>query len=243
MSVDLHELFLGLQQQLLTKLDTGRRVIGHPGAKGDASELNWIEMLRSYLPERYAVEKAFVLDCDSHLSQQIDVVVFDRQYCPLLFAQGGAKYVPAESVYAVFEVKQTLDKETVGYAAEKAGSVRRLRRTSVPIVHAGGVSAPRKPFPIIAGLLALESGWRSGLGPSFVKMIRGLPEDSQLDLGCALRHGGFEITYPEAGIPHIAQSTGQTALVFFFLRLLQQLQRRGTVTAMDLSEYGRGLEG
>ena len=41
--------------------------------------------------------------------------------------------IPAESVYAVFEAKQTADASMVAYAQKKVESVRRLRRTSLPI--------------------------------------------------------------------------------------------------------------
>ena len=82
--VDLHKLFLGLQSQLVTKLQTNRALIQHPGTKGEAAELDWVGMLQQYLPSRYQVAKAFVIDADGTLSEQIDVVIFDRQYCPFL---------------------------------------------------------------------------------------------------------------------------------------------------------------
>lgn len=241
MNVDLHQLFLGLQQQLSATLSTNRRAIRHSGTKGEASELDWLKMLSTHLPARYGAAKAFVLDADGQLSEQIDVVVFDRQYCPPLFVQGGAKYVPAESVYAVFEVKQELSKRAIGYAARKAATVRQLRRTSVPIPHAGGVYPPKPHSAILAGVLALDSGWSPALGVPFVKAIREQHVEGRLDLGCALQHGAFEVLYPEDGPPQVERSAEKTALVFFFIRLLQRLQRLGTVPAMDLGAYGKGL--
>jgi hypothetical protein len=241
MTVDLHQLFLGLQQQLSATLSTNRRAIRHPGTKGDASELNWLKMLNTHLPARYRAEKAFVLDAEGQLSEQTDVVVFDRQYCPLLFVQGGAKYVPAESVYAVFEVKQELSKKAIEYAARKAATVRQLRRTSVPIPHAGGVYPPKPHSAVLAGVLALDSSWRPGIGEPLVRAIRQQPVEGRLDLGCVLLHGGVEISYPEDGPPRIDVSEEKTALVFFFIRLLRRLQQLGTVPAMDLGAYGKGL--
>lgn len=38
-----------------------------------------------------------------------------------------------------------IDKAYLAYAGEKAASVRRLTRTVVPIVHAGGVTQPDRP--------------------------------------------------------------------------------------------------
>jgi hypothetical protein len=45
-------------------------------------------------------------------------------------------YIPAESVYAVFEVKQDV-KGNIDYAAQKVESVRRLKRTSIEMVASG----------------------------------------------------------------------------------------------------------
>jgi hypothetical protein len=42
-----------------------------------------------------------VVDSNGDFSQQIDVLVFDRQYSPLIFEYEGQTVIPAESVYAV----------------------------------------------------------------------------------------------------------------------------------------------
>lgn len=96
-SVNLHTVFLGLQDQMIASLSTNREVIKHAGTKGEATELHWLDMLNNYLPKRYRADKAFVLDCEGHLSDQIDVVVYDRQYSPFLFNQDNAIFIPAES--------------------------------------------------------------------------------------------------------------------------------------------------
>ena len=84
---------------MIGTLTANRGVIPHPGTKGAAAELHWLEMLNAYLPKRYQAESAFVLDHQGGLSEQIDIVIYDRQYSPLLFKEGPATYVPAESVY------------------------------------------------------------------------------------------------------------------------------------------------
>src|SRR5438128_2046395 len=137
-NIDFKQLFGSLQAELDAKLKSGR-IIQHPGSKGDNSELNWIEMLRQYLPQRYRIEKAFVVDSKGAISEQLDIVVFDAHYSPPIFNTGGTLYVPAESVYAVLEVKPELNKENLEYASQKAASARKLHRTSVEIRHAGGV--------------------------------------------------------------------------------------------------------
>jgi hypothetical protein len=40
--IDIREIFLGLQDQMRAKLTLNRKILTHPVAKGDASELEWI---------------------------------------------------------------------------------------------------------------------------------------------------------------------------------------------------------
>jgi hypothetical protein len=239
--VDLRSLFFSLQGQLAARLQTNRDVLDHPGAKGSATEERWRDMLETYLPKRYCVSKAFVIDSEETLSDEIDLVIYDQQYSPFLFKQDGAVFIPAESVYAVFEVKQDFTGGNVEYGIAKAASVRRLRRTSVAITHAGGNFPPRKPFPLLAGLLALESSWSPPFGKSLIERLEASPEAGRLDLLCALNHGAAEVTYSETGPVSLDLSAPDASLIFFFLRLLERLQGLGTVPAIDLRAYGKAL--
>ncbi|SAM63451.1 Uncharacterised protein [Enterobacter kobei] len=99
----LSQLFASLHEDIQLRLGTARKAFQHPGAKGDASEGVWIEMLDTYLPKRYQAANAFVVDSLGNFSDQIDVVVFDRQYSPFIFKFNEQIIVPAESVYAVLK--------------------------------------------------------------------------------------------------------------------------------------------
>lgn len=230
------EWFLRQQEKMRADLEEVRTVQDHPTAKGDGTELHWLEMLQRRLPARYRAEKAFVIDADGNRSEQIDIVIHDRQFCPVLLDTKGGMHVPAESVYAVIEVKQDLTKAQILYAGEKIGSVRRLRRTSAEFVHATGRSRTT-PKPILGGILTYESGWSPPLGAAFAATLSASPVDDRVDLGCALCDGGFEVVYSDVGDPDIARSRGESSLIFFFLRLLHRLQQTATVPAIDYAEY------
>nr|WP_295681019.1 DUF6602 domain-containing protein [uncultured Lachnoclostridium sp.] len=239
--IDLKELFYDLQNQMIAKLSTNRKSITHPGAKGDASELNWIQWLKDYLPKRYCVDKAFIIDCENNISDQIDVVIYDQQYTPFAFKQDSVIYIPAESVYAVFEVKQELNKDYLLYAGKKAESVRLLKRTSVPIPHAGGFYPPKPHNHIISGILTLSSTWSEPLGKCFEEHILSLPAEQRLDIGCALQCGSFKVYYDVS--PNIIEkSTQEEAFIYFFLKLLMELQKLATIPAMDIESYARVLD-
>lgn len=81
--------------------------------------------------------KAIVIDSDGNTSDQIDVVIYDNWYTPFIFTQNGFHYIPAEGVYAVFEVKPNISKEYIKYAGNKIASVRQLKRTSTSMINSG----------------------------------------------------------------------------------------------------------
>ncbi|MCY4087898.1 MAG: hypothetical protein OXG37_13715 [Actinomycetia bacterium] len=148
-----------------------RELFDHPTAKGDLGEGAWCRLLRGFLPERYQVSKAFVLDARGECSDQIDLVIHDRHLCPLLFEENDQRYIPAESVFAVFEAKPALNKSVIEYAQAKAQSVRRLHRTSVSLVRRGVGRAPREPFLIVPGVLAVESDWFPPFGEALRRVL------------------------------------------------------------------------
>lgn len=247
---DLTSAFFTRQAKLQADLGIAD-IASHPGTKGDDTELNWLHMLEEFLPRRYGVSQAFVVDSTGAQSEQIDVVIHDRHFSPLLFEVGTACFIPAESVYAAFEVKQALDKENVEYAANKIATVRGLRRTTAPVPHAGGMYDPIEPRRIIGGILTRRSDWSPPFGDAFEKCLRGLDAREPgemtwgLDIGCAVGDGGFTITRDKdtlaaVGVDH---SEPDVALIYFVMRLLRALQAVGSAPAIDYDAYLRSVPG
>jgi hypothetical protein len=239
--IDLRRLLLHHEQELLHGLEGARELFEHPTAKGDLGEGAWCGLLEGFLPRRYQVSKAFVLDAHGTTSEQIDLVIHDRQFCPLFFEEHDQRYIPAESVFAVFEVRPRLDKGVIEYAAAKARSVRALHRTSRPLVDRGVARPPRPPFDIIAGVLARESAWAPRFGTPLIDALETNDDRARLQLGCAPRHGAFEALY-ETARPRLELSEQEGALMFFLLRLFHQLQVIGSPMAIDLRAYSLPLE-
>lgn len=234
----LREAFATEQDCLLVNLRASSRIT-HAGDRGEVNEQYFIDFLRKYLPNRYTVEKAIVIDSTGRVSDSIDVVVFDRQYTPTLLDSDKHRYVPAEAVYAVFECKPKIDKGYLEYAAQKAASVRRLKRTSVAIPHAGGQYGPKKHFDIVAGILAIDVAWADGLGESFHAVHRALPDKHHaLDCGFAASGSSFD-TF--AGVDSYVFGPPDNALAHFAFRLLFKLQSLGTVPGVDWMAYADQL--
>ncbi|MFJ2684422.1 DUF6602 domain-containing protein [Pseudomonas sp. NPDC087342] len=225
------ESFVDVQTELAIKLKRAAQSISHAGTHGAVNEDHWIDIFRSYLPNRYAVATGLVIDSLGNRSDQIDIVIFDRHFTPTLLDQQNHRYIPVEAVYAVFESKPHFDKSYIEYAGDKAASVRKLHRTSVPISHAGGTFDAKPLFSIIAGIVAAKSSWADGLGEHFLKHLP--PENMEkLDCGCALEDGAFD-SFDET--LKVVGSEG--ALIYFLFRLLARLQSLGTVPAIDWAAY------
>lgn len=226
------------EQDCLTALLRSSERIKHAGDRGEVNEQHFIDFLRRYLPNRYTVEKAMIIDSRGAVSHSIDVVVFDRQYTPALLDNNKHRYVPAEAVYAVFECKPTIDKGYIEYAGRKAASVRKLTRTSVDINHAGGKFTAKRHFDIVAGILAIDVAWTEGLGNAFRKVVAAQSGDRRIDCGFASSGASFDF-FDSTGKCIVGPT--ENALAYFAFRLLWKLQSLGTVPAVDWMAYARQL--
>lgn len=234
----LQRAFASEQTCLVSKLRSSDRIV-HDGDRGEVNEQFFIDVLRKYLPDRYTVHKATILDSDGQVSDSIDVVVHDRQYTPTLLDSESHRYIPAEAVYAVFECKPRIDKTYLEYAGKKAASVRRLKRTSVPIPHAGGWYPAKEHFEIIAGILAIDVGWKDGFSEAFQECHSTLTGSYRLNCGLLVDGHAFD-TFEADGRYTYCKS--ENALVFFLFRLLNELQSLGTTPAVDWNAYASQLE-
>ncbi len=235
----LNDLFDALHDRLACELGITRRTVRHNATMGAVSEDQWIKMLYEHLPKRYKVNRAFVIDSRGKCSKQIDIVIHDRQYSPFVLKYGGALYVPAESVYAVFDVKQTMSAETLRDTSEKVASVRGLHRTSVEFESNRGTERKFVDKGILGGILTLDSDWSPPLGQPLTSAINGLLREGRLDLGCIVAHGTFEAEYTDQDFVAINAQLTDAALALFVLRLIERLRLLGTAPAIDISEYAK----
>jgi len=241
--VKIKELFVDLQEEMLCSLRINKKNIPHEGKKGEATENRWKKWLTEYLPKRYSVDSAFVIDHEGNCSEQIDLVIFDRQYTPFVFNKDGQIFIPAESVYAVFDVKQELSKSTLKATSKKILSVRSLIRTTSPIPDARGhIHVPKKPYEIVGGILATYSKWNPVFGKPFHSTMSAFSGNGKIDIGCIINDGAFIVSEDDKGKLKIQLSNKEEILITFFLNLFLTLQKLGTAPAMDVLKYAQALK-
>jgi hypothetical protein len=251
---DIRDALIQKQTTLLAGHDSLRGMTGHGTTLGDKDEKHWSDILRGFLPERYEVGPVFAVDHLGNESQQIDIAIYDRHFSPLWFGeQDETRFVPVESIYAVFEAKPELDKTYLGYACEKVASVRNLQRTSTPIAHAGGTfqAVNLGDRPILGGVLAAKSGWTTveGTMAGLTKYLPPLGQPDSLNIGIALDTLAFDFT-PNKQVGAPTQTVNTAALAFhtsnqlirFAARLFRLLQSIGSVPAIDMAVYEQALD-
>jgi hypothetical protein len=234
----LSTLLAGLHDDIQQKLETSRKAFGHSVTKGDASEKVWLDLFQAYLPQRYTAAKAHVVDSKGVFSDQIDVVIFDRQYSPFIFHYQDQTIIPAESVYAVFEAKQSIDAGQISYTQGKISSVRRLHRTSLPIPYAKGTYPAKPLIPILGGILSFESKWSPPFGEALMNALDADSAEGRIDLGCVAARGYFSFNPETKAYDTFAGGKPATAFLF---KLISQLQFSGTVPMIDVHAYAQWL--
>jgi hypothetical protein len=235
----LKERLIDVEDAFIENLKRQQKQITHDGTLGDATEDAWISLLRSYLPARYKVEKAFAVDHLGNTTDQLDCLIFDAHFTPALFGKDKHLYVPAEAVYATFEIKPMVNATQLQYASKKVASLRKLKRTSAPLESIFGTNPPKRPFPILGGLLGMDASWADGLGKSFLKQFNSLKEDERLDL-VLTAESGFCDRLKAVQAPVIIKGKG--TLMRGLFRLIKALRSKASVVAVDWDKYERVLE-
>lgn len=231
--MDIKSLLKEKQESLTIALNVS---LGHPVTKGNHCEKAWIDFFREILPSKYAVDKGYVFDSTGKKSEQIDIIIYDALYAPLIYdTKDREKMVTAESVYAVFESKSEINKSTLQYASKKIASVTSLHRSTRAVFVGGRQQAARELTHIIGGILALDSF-------STDKIAEHCKVYDNIDVGCAINKCSFQIQRGEAKNFQAIKSYGENEVIssFFFL-ILDRLYELGTVAGLDIREYANAI--
>lgn len=217
------------------QLDTLRMELSHSTTKGDHCECAWIKYLESFLPKRYKIDKGMVYDSDGNTSDQIDIIIYDPFYTPLIITtESGDKIVAAESVYAVFECKPIISAANLRYANDKITSVTKLNRKSTFIIDNGEKKLGRMPTRIIGGILATKSSSQN-------KIVDKVRQFANIDIGYAPDSICFFSKQIICDDNEIIVRDSDKAASLFFWGLLEDLHSIGTVAPIDNLAYAEFL--
>ena len=103
-----------------------------PGLKGQARGNAVRTKLEFILPSGVGVGTGCVIDSEGNASQQMDMVLYEQQFCPVFSVEKDVSYYPCESVIAVGSIKSTIGKKELGDIYSNIASVRRLKKFIKP---------------------------------------------------------------------------------------------------------------
>ena len=142
-------------QELVTQFnDAGLATT--PGQVGSAREVPTRKKLEQLLPRGIAVGSGFVIDSFGRTSQQIDVVLYEKDLCPVYSINDDPEttYYPCEGVIAAGEIKSDISSDELRDVFNKCVSVRQLRRYVRQVEHTSANHLSEYPFRVYGSPLS-----------------------------------------------------------------------------------------
>ena len=146
-----------------------------PSTVGTAAEQPVREQLEQILPRGIGVGEGFVIDSYGGTSRQQDVVLYERDICPVFSINRTPQttYYPCEGVIGIGEIKSSLDGNLLQDAFQKVASVKQLRRHTVH----GFMPNPTTGEPIPS-----RRNYLTPRGDSIVRLDEGLEAKERLQI-------------------------------------------------------------
>ncbi|MFC3749084.1 DUF6602 domain-containing protein [Paenibacillus sp. GCM10012306] len=92
-----------MEEQIVNQLKFSSQ---HHVTTGTFREEIWKSMFEQMIPQKFSIEHSvFIIDSDGHVSNEVDLAIFDEQYTPYIFRYGKLKYIPIEAVAVVVQCK------------------------------------------------------------------------------------------------------------------------------------------
>ena len=108
------------------RLQAIRAISSHTGTRGSLAEALLREVIREFLPQRWAVGTGFVMAADGRRSSQVDILVFDQLHNSPVYRDGELVVLSPGSAGVAVEVKSDLDGKQIPLAYANLASVKRV---------------------------------------------------------------------------------------------------------------------
>jgi hypothetical protein len=234
--------------------------VPHNLTKGEAREAVVLQnFLKPYLPSRYSVGKAIIIDIEDKASKQQDLVIFDSFNTPILENLEESLLLFPESVLAAIEVKSVLTKAELEDIIDKSISVWQLKKTAHPsLTLAPNLILPSNHLPTLCIGFCYEPNLTVADIRDELRILRGKKSLSNaLSFICILRDkqgkAGTIVNVDSRELSHIltiattdsrlalveCDSAG-TALLHTYLILMEHLRSCGLIIPIpNLIEYAK----
>lgn len=90
----LEQIFRGVSKQMEAHFAAISKSFGHAGEQGASNERVLARFLSDFLPRRYALGHGKIITPDKHVSDQIDIIIYDAFNCPPIYTEEGFCWWP-----------------------------------------------------------------------------------------------------------------------------------------------------
>lgn len=123
--MDIRKIFEAISLELSAKFQKTIQ-IKHNGGKGDNREDAFVGFLKEYLPGKYGIGRGEVISPENEISGELDIVIFDKDHCPLFLKSDSHSIYPRESVFGAISMKSHLDSEELRDAYKNIASLKKM---------------------------------------------------------------------------------------------------------------------
>lgn len=118
--------YQGIYNQIQSEVEFINELIHHQGLKGEGNESIIRDLIKRFIPKKYGIGTGIVIDRNGNSSKQCDIIIYDNYHYPEIFTLSNIHIFPVDLVYAVIEVKTTLDNKQAKLSIDNIRSVRKL---------------------------------------------------------------------------------------------------------------------
>lgn len=235
--MDIRKIFESVSLELSAKFQKSAQ-IKHHGGKGDNRENAFVGFLEEYLPKKYGIGRGEVISPDNDISGELDIVIFDKDHCPLFLKSESHSLYPRESVFGAISMKSHLDSEELKDAYQNIVSLKKImsKKSFTNSARAGLESGLHPVVPVTAifayaanrSLEAIEKQVKTldseldeiTLRPDFVVV---------LGLGIIGPSGRIRDNFNKYNLPQektqlaLKRKAGRHTLLRFYMQLLDEL--------------------
>jgi hypothetical protein len=136
----LAEYWSEIQRATDAPLSAVKDYLKHP-ASGAPIEGYFRDLLREYLPRRYAVESGFVVNANGDRSDHLDIIIADLHEIPPLCSEPLLKIYPVEAVVAAVEITSAPQVKV-----QRSGIVGKIPKLEDDILKLAALLKPHVPL-------------------------------------------------------------------------------------------------
>lgn len=107
-----------------SRLKAAQQIVSHTGTRGSLAENLLRELIRDFLPQRWAVGTGFIMSAGRKRSNQVDVLIYDQLTTSPIYRDGELVILSPGASRVAVEVKSYLNKEEIGKAYNNIWSVK-----------------------------------------------------------------------------------------------------------------------